>query len=81
MGVRWGLLICLIAAWATTSARAQAPDHILGGGQPDVRAQPQPQTPGAPPEPLGTGINPNQPNGPFIATDESTWLMGAGMKF
>jgi hypothetical protein len=27
------------------------------------------------------GIDPNQPNGPFIATTESTWLMGAAAKF
>lgn len=27
------------------------------------------------------GIDPNQPNGPFIATVESTWLAGAAVKF
>jgi hypothetical protein len=27
------------------------------------------------------GIAPNQPNGPFIGTLESTWLMGAAVKF
>ena len=27
------------------------------------------------------GIDPNQPNGPFIATLESTWLAGTAMKF
>jgi hypothetical protein len=27
------------------------------------------------------GIDPNQPNGPFIATLESTWLVGTAMKF
>jgi hypothetical protein len=27
------------------------------------------------------GINPNQPNGTFIATLESTWLAGAAIKF
>jgi len=27
------------------------------------------------------GISPNQPNGPFIGTTESTWLTGTAMKF
>ena len=27
------------------------------------------------------GIDPNQPNGPLIATLESTWLAGTAMKF
>jgi hypothetical protein len=27
------------------------------------------------------GITPNQPNGPFIGTTESTWLGGTAMKF
>lgn len=27
------------------------------------------------------GIDANQPNGPFIATTEATWLMGAALKF
>ena len=27
------------------------------------------------------GISENQPNGPFIATTESTWLFGTAFKF
>src|SRR6476469_1685854 len=50
MGVKRVLLIFLSAACATTNARAQVPEYILGGGQ-DVQAQPQPQKPGAPPKP------------------------------
>jgi hypothetical protein len=50
MGVKWGFLIFLIAACATTNAKAQVPEYILGGGQ-EVQPQLQPQKPGAPPKP------------------------------